>query len=73
VCSTGINLFRVLMTYLKPVLPTMANRAEDFLQVSLDWHLLRGALVNHQLQPFKPLLQRIDPDQVTAMIEASKA
>lgn len=73
VCSTGINLFRVLMTYLKPVLPAMALRAEDFLQVSLDWHQLNGALADHELQPFKPLLQRIDPDQVTAMIEASKA
>ena len=29
-CSVGINCFRVLMTYLKPVLPVMAERARRF-------------------------------------------
>ena len=42
VCSVGINLFRVLMTYLKPVLPAMAEKAEAFLQCSLDWTALEG-------------------------------
>ncbi len=73
VCSTGINLFRVLITYLKPVLPDMAGRAEDFLQVNVDWHRLDGPLTDHQLDTFKPLLQRVDPKQVDAMVTASKA
>ena len=73
VCSTGINLFRVLITYLKPVMPDMAGRAEDFLQVNVDWHRLDGPLTDHQLDTFKPLLQRVDPKQVDAMVTASKA
>ncbi len=72
VCSVGINLFRVLMTYLKPVLPAMAEKAETFLGCSLDWCALGGPLTNHQLTRFKPLLTRVDPKQVEAMVEASR-
>jgi methionyl-tRNA synthetase len=61
------------MTYLKPVLPAMAARSESFLQVNLDWQTLQGPLVQHELQPFQPLLQRVDPAAVEAMLEASKA
>ncbi len=71
-CSVGINLFRVLMTYLKPVLPAMATKAEAFLNTSLDWTALEGPLCAHQLNKFKPLLTRIDAKQVQAMVEASK-
>lgn len=73
VCSTGINLFRVLITYLKPVLPEMAARAEQFLQIDVDWHSLKSPLTDHQLDVFKPLLQRVDPEHVDAMVSASKA
>ena len=73
VCSTGINLFRVLITYLKPVLPEMAARAEQFLQIDVDWHSLKSPLIDHQLEVFKPLLQRVDPERVDAMVSASKA
>ena len=72
ICSVGINLFRVLITYLKPVLPVMAEKAEAFLNCSLDWHQLEGPLTNHQINKFKPLMTRIEPAQVEAMVEASK-
>ena len=73
VCSVGINLFRVLATYLKPVLPKMAEKSEAFLRCSIDWTALDAPLVAHELAPFEPLLQRIDADVVTAMVEASKS
>ena len=72
VCSVGVNLFRVLATYLKPVLPSMAEKSEAFLQCSLDWTALERPLVDHELAPFSPLLQRIDMEVVSAMVEASK-
>jgi methionyl-tRNA synthetase len=71
-CSVGVNLFRVLMTYLKPVLPAMAEKAEAFLNCSLDWIDLDGPLLGHQLNKFKPLLTRIEAKQVEAMVEASR-
>jgi methionyl-tRNA synthetase len=73
VCSVGINLFRVLATYLKPVLPAMTEKSEAFLRCSLDWTALDAPLVAHELAPFEPLLQRVDADVVTAMVEASKS
>ncbi|MFK8047866.1 MAG: methionine--tRNA ligase [Halioglobus sp.] len=72
VCSVGINLFRVLLTYLKPVLPEMAEKAESFLNCSLDWTALEEPLLSHKINKFKPLMLRIDSDKVEAMVEASK-
>ena len=73
VCSVGINLFRALATYLKPVLPAMVGRAEVFLNINLDWQQLQQPLLGHTLEEFKPLLQRVDPAQVEAMLEAGKS
>ncbi|MBT6353159.1 MAG: methionine--tRNA ligase [Halieaceae bacterium] len=73
VCSVGINLYRALATYLKPVLPVMAEKSEAFLQTSLDWTALQAPLKDHSLAPFQPLLQRVDADVVAAMVEASKS
>jgi methionyl-tRNA synthetase len=73
VCSVGVNLFRVLMTYLKPVLPAMAAKAESFLACSLDWTELHQSLEGRRLGTFVPLLTRVDSKQVEAMVEAGKA
>ncbi|MDM5068739.1 methionine--tRNA ligase [Aeromonas salmonicida] len=72
VCSVGINLFRVLMAYLKPVMPLLAERAEVFLGETLTWDGVALPLTNHQLTPFKALFSRIEPAKIEAMIEASK-
>lgn len=72
VCSMTINLFKVLMTYLKPIMPQLAARTEAFLNVTLTWDTLATPLLNHQVAPFKALFTRVDPAHVAAMIEASK-
>lgn len=72
VCSMGIQLFRVLMHYLKPVLPAMAGEVEEFLASELSWHTYQTPLTSHRIQPFKPLMQRVDPVKVQAMVDASK-
>ncbi len=73
VCSMGLNLFRVLMLYLKPVLPGMAAQVEQFLQIPpLRWADLEPPLLDHAIAEFKPLMQRVEMSQVTALIEESK-
>ncbi len=72
VCSVGINLFRVLMAYLKPVMPLLAERAEAFLAETLSWDGIATPLVDHTVAPFKALFSRIEPAKIEAMIEASK-
>lgn len=73
VCSQGINLFRVLLTYLKPVIPDTARRSEEFLNIEpLHWDSILTPLKGHQINNFKPLMNRVEDSQVEAMIEASK-
>jgi methionyl-tRNA synthetase len=74
ITSLAINLFRVLMTYLKPVLPEMAEKSEAFLNVdSLNWDDMKSPLLGHQINKFKPLMTRIEDEQIEAMIESSKS
>ncbi|MBS0967552.1 methionine--tRNA ligase [Chimaeribacter arupi] len=72
ICSMGINLFRVLMTYLKPVLPALSMRAEAFLNTPLTWEGIASPLLGHPVMPFKALFNRIDLDKVQNMVDASK-
>ena len=73
ITSLAINLFKVLMTYLKPVLPEMARRSEEFLNVdSLNWSDIENPLTNHKINKFKALMTRIEDDQIDQMVESSK-
>ncbi|MES2605202.1 MAG: methionine--tRNA ligase [Pseudomonadota bacterium] len=74
ICSVGLNLFRLLIIYLKPVLPKMAAQVEEFLQIpELHWHNSKSLLLGHRIGAFAPLMTRIDPLHVAAMLEASKS
>ncbi len=72
VCSLGINLFRILMTYLKPVLPVLAGKAEAFLNTELTWQTITTPLLGHDINKFKALMQRVEMAAVEKMVEASK-
>lgn len=72
VCTVGLNLFRILMAYLKPVMPELAARSEAFLNQELDWDVIAAPLVEHTISPFKALFNRIDPKQIEQMIDDSK-
>ncbi|CDF95051.1 MULTISPECIES: methionine--tRNA ligase [unclassified Pseudomonas] len=73
ICALGVNLFRQLVIFLKPVLPLLAADAEAFLNVApLTWNDHQTLLSNHQLNEFKPLMTRIDAAKVQAMTDASK-
>ncbi|MGB5856138.1 MAG: methionine--tRNA ligase [Oceanisphaera sp.] len=72
ICSVGINLFRILMTYLKPVMPKLTERAEAFLNTTLSWDSVHEPLVDHTVNTFSSLFSRMDVDKVAAMVEASK-
>ena len=72
VCSTGLNMFRMLMIYLKPVLPMMTDNAGKFLNDDLSWSSLNTPLTSHSIEKFKPLMTRIEANQIEAMLEDSK-
>ncbi|WP_374090343.1 methionine--tRNA ligase [Methylomicrobium lacus] len=73
VCSMGVNLFRLLAAYLRPVLPKLAADAEEFLNIGpQSWPTLAGPLLDHRINAFKPLMTRVEADKITAIVEASK-
>lgn len=73
VCSVGLNLFRALMIYLKPVLPEMAAQAEKMLNAGeFSWSSVNMPLLGITIKPFQRLANRIDPKAIEAMVEASK-
>lgn len=72
ICSLGVNCFAALMTYLKPVLPELAEKAEAFLNTTLNWQGAPERLTGHAINDFKPLLTRIEANAVEAMVEDSK-
>lgn len=72
-CTLGINLFRLLTLYLKPVLPSMAKNAEAFLNISpLMWSDKDFPLLNHSIKEFQPLAIRLEKTQIDAMKKATE-
>ncbi len=73
VCTQGINLFRVLITYLAPVLPFTSHKAAAFLGQDLDdWLALDQPVLDVPVNTFQPLVTRIDPLKIQAMVEDSR-
>lgn len=72
ICSNGINMFRQLITYLGPILPTMRTKAESFLNTELNWSARENVLAKHAINKFKPLMTRVELNKIDAMLEASK-
>lgn len=73
ICTMGLNLFRILITYLKPVLPKMASKSEQFLNCDpLTWENVNSPLLHHTIQVFIPLLQRVDNDKIKAMLSENR-
>jgi methionyl-tRNA synthetase len=70
VCTQGINLFRVLMAYLKPVLPSTAERAEAFLGAPIrHWRDVEKPLLGTAIKEYKPLATRLDAAAVQKLVE----
>jgi methionyl-tRNA synthetase len=72
ICTQGINLFRVLVQYLKPVMPRLAAGAEEFLSsTAARWDDVASPLLDRPLKPYTPLATRVDPAAVKALLAAS--
>ncbi len=73
VCTTGLNLFRLLVTYIKPVLPALAGKTESFLRIEpLTWADSGRVLTGHAIDRFTPMMSRIETEQIQAMTDASQ-
>ena len=74
VCTMGLNLFRILITYLKPIVPNMAYAAETFLNCdALTWYSIDQPLLNHTINAFVPLMVRVDQAKIDALLAENRA
>ena len=72
ICTDGLNLFKILITYLKPVLPEIAAKVEQILKSKpLDWANIEDILLSRDINEFKPLIMRIDSKAIEAMKQES--
>ena len=68
VCTQGLNLFKILTTYLKPILPTTAEKVAAFLNIpTLNWQHIDKPLTAHTIKPFKPLMQRVPKEAIDGL------
>jgi methionyl-tRNA synthetase len=73
ICTMGINLFRVLVAYIRPVMPKTAQQAETFLKIEpLLWNDIESPLLDHEINNFKQLITRIESDKIQAILDDSK-
>lgn len=75
VCSFGLNMYRLLIGYLKPVMPELAKKSEAFLNTETCWDDLasgRPLPEGHRINTFKPLITRIEKEAIDKMIEDSR-
>jgi len=73
VCTQGLNLFRSLIIYLAPVIPSVAESARAFLgEDEWRWQSATEPLLDKGINKFKPLLTRVEPTQVDNMVQQSR-
>ncbi|MEO8464281.1 MAG: methionine--tRNA ligase [Gammaproteobacteria bacterium] len=74
ICTQGLNFFRVLMIYLKPIVPKLAARAEQLLAAGeFRWDDAAIPLLDRPIAPFEPLLTRVEAASVQAIVGAPPA
>ena len=75
ICSFGLNMYRLLAGYLKPIMPELAEKSETFLNVETNWKDLASGIPmpeDHMINEFKPLITRIEKESIDKMVEDSK-
>ncbi len=80
ICALSIAAFKILTLFLKPILPSLTADAEKYLQstdlswanLSLPFNLENFLPPGHQFGTFSPLITRVDPKHIEAMLNESK-
>ena len=73
ICTQGLNLFRIIMIYLTPVLPELSKKSQILFKEQLwTWSSLENPLLSCNISNYKPLLLRIEKSEVNKIIEKSK-
>ena len=72
VCSIGLDMFKTMVIFLKPVIPGLADKAEQFLGTgTLSWQDIFQPIHKKELRAFEPLLTRVDSKTVKKLVKTS--
>ncbi len=70
ICTQGLNLYRILAIYLKPILPLIAAKSEQFFdEPAWAWADAARPLLGTIIRPYEPLATRLDPKRVLALVD----
>ena len=73
ICTDGLNLFRILIGYLKPILPNVSKKTEDILMSeSINWKNLDRLLLDKKINKFEPIIKRIDNEDIVSMKNSNR-
>ena len=73
ILTTALNLFRVLMVYLRPVTPAMVAKAEVLMKIPpQSWSDASEPLFDHAIEPYEPLMTRVERKALEKIIEESR-
>ena len=73
ICTVGLNYFRVIVTYLSPVLPELRAKTESFLNTELSLAALGAPLVDHAIEQYSPMMTRIEAGSIERILEATRS
>lgn len=73
ICTVGLNYFRIILTYLSPVLPGLASQTESFLNTSLTLESLEQPLIDHAINKYKPMMTRVEASHIEKILDETKA
>ena len=72
ICTDGLNLFKILIGYLKPVLPKISEKVEAIFSCEpIDWENIENLQLSKKIQKFKPIIRRIEKESIDKMREES--
>ena len=72
ICTVGLNYFRIIVTYLSPVLPALASKTEQFLNTNLTLESLDQPLLDHAINRYQPMMTRVDPVQIEKILDETR-
>ena len=60
IITQALNLYRILILYLSPVIPETARLSQAFMHDDISWDNRATPLLNHTIAEYKHLLSRIE-------------
>ena len=62
VCNTSLNAFKIIITYLYPIIPNIIKKIEKIINYKISWNNINNIIINHKINKFEKIVEKI-PDE----------